>query len=304
MYCRPSSLSVTNTEYSNTNVQMSVPSTSVVAAQMKISHACHLRRHNHSDIRKRKVTIVLIFCLCVALTLWTPQSLSLTYETFVESYPQMSEERRILVLIFNNFANLFLCINASIDFILYCFLSENFARTCKQIIRRRCSSYYSKFSKGSRNLSFNRSSFIFTGASNNIHQVQQQQQQQGYAAVRPTNLHQAPFFLAHRRNSSALKIHRASATWKKRFTDSTSTAVLSSRRTNRRICYQPVRLRSEVAEVSRREKWQSVRRGKTHQSLDPASHAENDLLRTETNASLLSLINYHRQARAETIATA
>ena len=303
MYCRPSSLSITNTEYSNNQVQKSVSSSPVRATQLKISHACHVRRHNHSDARKRKVTIVLIVCLCVALTLWTPQSLSLTYETFVESYPEMTNERRIVLLIFNNFANLFLCINASIDFILYCFLSENFARTCKQIVRRQCSNYYSKCSKGSRKISFYRTSFNSTAASNNVHQIQHQHQQ-GSAAVRPMNRHQARFFLAHRRNSSDLKIHRASATWRKRFAESTSTAVFSSRTANQQVSYQAVRLRSEVTEMSRREKWHSVRSGKHYRSTDLMSQTENDLLRNETDASLLSLINYHRQVRADTIATA
>lgn len=51
----------------------------------------------------------------------------------------MSREHQIIYLIFNNFANLFLCINASIDLILYCFLSEKFARTFKQMICNQCS---------------------------------------------------------------------------------------------------------------------------------------------------------------------
>ena len=93
----------------------------------RASNPFHLRRHSHSISQKRRVTIILIVCLFVALLLWTPQSLSLTYETLIQSYSEMSPEHRTILLIFNNFANLFLCINASIDFILYCFLSEKFA---------------------------------------------------------------------------------------------------------------------------------------------------------------------------------
>ncbi|CAF2462705.1 unnamed protein product [Rotaria sp. Silwood2] len=145
---------------------------------LKNSYSFSLRRHSRSYIQKRKVTIVLICCLFVALLLWTPQSLSLTYETLIESYTEMSSERRIILLIFNNFANLFLCINASIDFILYCFLSEKFARTCRQIICRSCSNHEVSSYQRSRIMSLDRTSFILTNLSNNIYQQQQQQQQQ------------------------------------------------------------------------------------------------------------------------------
>ncbi|CAF4174182.1 unnamed protein product [Rotaria sp. Silwood2] len=144
---------------------------------LKNSYSFSLRRHSRSYIQKRKVTIVLICCLFVALLLWTPQSLSLTYETLIESYTEMSSERRIILLIFNNFANLFLCINASIDFILYCFLSEKFARTCRQIICRSCSNHEVSSYQRSRIMSLDRTSFILTNLSNNIYQQQQQQQQ-------------------------------------------------------------------------------------------------------------------------------
>jgi hypothetical protein len=101
----------------------------------------------------------------------------------------MSEERRTILLIFNNFANLFLCINASIDFILYCFLSEKFARTCKQIICRQCSNHKINAIQRSRMLSLDRASFVLTNTSNNIHQQQQQQQ----LAVNTTNNYYTKF---------------------------------------------------------------------------------------------------------------
>lgn len=140
---------------------------------LKHDYSHHLRRHSRAYAQKRKVTIVLIFCLFVALLLWTPQSLSLTYETLIESYAQMSPERRIVLLIFNNFANLFLCINASIDFILYCFLSEKFARTCRQMICRSCMNRQDNSCKHSRVMSVDRTSLILTHLSPNTNHQQQ-----------------------------------------------------------------------------------------------------------------------------------
>ena len=115
----------------------------ICSSNTPLKSTCSLpsRHHSRAYAQKRKVTIILICCLFVAVLLWTPQSLSLTYETLIENYSDMSLERRITLLIFNNFANLFLCINASIDFILYCFLSEKFARTCIEIMCRRHSNY-------------------------------------------------------------------------------------------------------------------------------------------------------------------
>jgi hypothetical protein len=171
-YQRTSSGSVNHNEFSTTKLSLSSTSTSTTIVN---TYAIHLRRHNHSYTQKRKVTIVLICCLCVPLLLWTPQSLSLTYETLIESYVDMSKQRQTILLIFNNFANLFLCINASIDFILYCFLSDNFVRTCKQIICRQCVNYTSKFDQRSRFLSFDRGSLIFVNASNTLQSQHQQQ---------------------------------------------------------------------------------------------------------------------------------
>ncbi|CAF3346816.1 unnamed protein product [Rotaria sp. Silwood1] len=171
-YSNSSLLPLNKSDYSTNNyhkTSFSCPSN----IQLKNSYSFSLRRHSRSFVQKRKVTIVLIFCLFVALLLWTPQSLSLTYETLIESYSDMSSERRIILLIFNNFANLFLCINASIDFILYCFLSEKFARTCRQMICCPCSNHEVNSGQRSRIMSLDRTSFIVTNLSNNICQQQQ-----------------------------------------------------------------------------------------------------------------------------------
>lgn len=122
-----------------------VPAVSIPSNQKAI----YLRRHSRSVVRKRRVTTILIVCLFVALLLWTPQSLSLTYEIFFEPYGKMSAETQINILVFNNFANLFLCINASIDFILYCFLSDKFGRTCLEMICYRCRTDDEESSRGS-----------------------------------------------------------------------------------------------------------------------------------------------------------
>ncbi|CAF4029077.1 unnamed protein product [Rotaria sordida] len=164
-------LSINKSDYSTNNYhKTSFLCTSNIP--LKNSYSFPLRRHSRSYVQKRKVTIVLIFCLFVALLLWTPQSLSLTYETLIESYSEMPPERRTILLIFNNFANLFLCINASIDFILYCFLSEKFARTCRQMICRTCSNDEVNSCQRSRIMSLDRTSFILTNLSNNPYQQQ------------------------------------------------------------------------------------------------------------------------------------
>ncbi|CAF1051753.1 unnamed protein product [Rotaria sordida] len=142
------------------------------SSSLNDSNIFHLRRHCREIIQKRRVTIILICCLFVALLLWTPQSLSLTYETLIESYSEMTHKHRIILLIFNNFSNLFLCINASIDFILYCFLSEKFARTCKEIICRLCSNYNFHRIQRIRFLSLDRTSIILSNTSKNLYQQQ------------------------------------------------------------------------------------------------------------------------------------
>ncbi|CAF1069380.1 unnamed protein product [Adineta steineri] len=195
-----SSSSVNKTEYSTTNRRRSSSSS------VNISNSFQLRRHSRSVLRKRRVTIVLIFCLSVALLLWTPQSLSLTYETLIENYSNMSEEHRVILLIFNNFANLFLCINASIDLILYCFLSEKFARTCRQIICRQCSNNPTQIGPRPRLMSIDRTSYAMATSPTN-HQQQQ-------LAANRTNKYYVQLYDFYR-NSSGLKKNE-NKKWKKK----------------------------------------------------------------------------------------
>ena len=170
------------------------------------SKTFHLRRHTRSALQKRKVTIILIFCLFVALILWTPQSLSLTYETFIENFSQMSADHRIRLLIFNNFANLFVCLNASIDFILYCFLSEKFARTCREIFCRRCGAPSTKQTQRTRMISFERTSFVLGHTPSNLYQQQ--------LAANTTNKYYIQLYDLYR-SSSGLKL-RDEKKWKKK----------------------------------------------------------------------------------------
>ena len=177
------------------------------------NHSCsnpfHLRRHTRSILQKRRVTIILIVCLCVAVLLWTPQSLSLTYETLIENFDEMSREHRIILLIFNNFANLFLCINASIDFLLYCFLSEKFARTCRQILCRQCpSSSTYIISQQPRQLSMDRTSLVVVNPTNNLHQQQ--------LAAKTTDRYYVQLYDLYQ-NSSGYPTVQQNNKWKKKF---------------------------------------------------------------------------------------
>jgi hypothetical protein len=190
------------------------------------SNPFHLRRHSRSINQKRRVTIILIFCLFVALLLWTPQSLSLTYETLIESYSEMSHKHRIILLIFNNFANLFLCINASIDLILYCFLSEKFARTCKQIMCRQCSNNTIKNGTRPRLISVDRTSYVGANPSTNVYQQQ--------LAANTTNKYYVQLYDFYR-NSSGLKKNQTK-NWNKKFIHSISTNTKS----DNRIFYQKI----------------------------------------------------------------
>jgi hypothetical protein len=193
----------------------------ISSSSLNTTNSFNLRCHNRSILQKRRVTIILIFCLFVAVLLWTPQSLSLTYETLIESYSEMSPKHQITLLIFNNFANLFVCINASIDFILYCFLSEKFARTCKQIICRQCKNTNQITGQRPRLLSIDRTSFIIANPmNNNFHQQQ--------LAANTTNkyyIHLYDFY----QNSSGYKNNR-NKKWKKKF--------IRSRTNDKHIFYQ------------------------------------------------------------------
>ena len=300
-YHRTSSVSTNASEYSAINYPKSSSSSSPTAS-LKTPYTCHLRRHNHSYLQKRKVTIVLIFCLCVALLLWTPQSLSLTYETMIESYSEMSSERRILLLIFNNFANLFLCINASIDFILYCFLSENFARTCKQIVCRQCSNYNTKFSQRSRFISFDRTSFVIHAPSNNVYQHQQQQQQ---SAANNTNNYYAQLY-NNRRSSSIIKLDcPENKRWKKRIVQTTTTTRTTSTHSRRRHrMYQTPLLEHAGNAPKRTSNEYRPCPLEFRKSSDITSNVDDECAQSELNESVHTLVSSNRQWRSETISNA
>ncbi|CAF0952405.1 unnamed protein product [Rotaria sordida] len=81
-----------------------------------------LRRHNrgnHSE--QRKTTIMLIAVVIVFTVCQIPQAISLTVQSIFPVSAQTSE-----VLIYNNFANCFVAINASSNFLLYCCFSDRF----------------------------------------------------------------------------------------------------------------------------------------------------------------------------------
>ncbi|CAF1601765.1 unnamed protein product [Rotaria sp. Silwood1] len=84
-----------------------------------------LRRHsrgNHSE--QRKTTIMLIAVVIVFTICQIPQAVSLTVQSFFPILAQTSK-----VLIYNNFANCFVAINASTNFLLYCCFSDRFRLT-------------------------------------------------------------------------------------------------------------------------------------------------------------------------------
>ncbi|CAF1255043.1 unnamed protein product [Rotaria sp. Silwood1] len=84
-----------------------------------------LRRHsrgNHSE--QRKTTIMLIAVVIVFTICQIPQAISLTVQSFFPILAQTSK-----VLIYNNFANCFVAINASTNFLLYCCFSDRFRLT-------------------------------------------------------------------------------------------------------------------------------------------------------------------------------
>ncbi|CAF3033879.1 unnamed protein product [Rotaria socialis] len=87
-----------------------------------------LRRHsrtNHTE--QRKITIMLIAVVIVFTVCQIPQAISLTVQSFFPVFAQTPK-----VLIYNNFANCCVAINASINFLLYCFFSSRFRSICRE----------------------------------------------------------------------------------------------------------------------------------------------------------------------------
>ncbi|CAF0923468.1 unnamed protein product [Rotaria sp. Silwood1] len=89
------------------------------------SEGIQLRRHNqNSQGEQRKITIMLIAVVIVFTVCQIPQAISLTVQSF---FPKLSQASK--VLIYNNFANCLVAVNASINFLLYCCFSDRFRST-------------------------------------------------------------------------------------------------------------------------------------------------------------------------------
>ncbi|CAF4425292.1 unnamed protein product [Rotaria sp. Silwood2] len=89
------------------------------------SEGIQLRRHNQgSQGEQRKTTIMLIAVVIVFTVCQIPQAISLTVQSF---FPILSQAPK--VLIYNNFANCLVALNASINFVLYCCFSDRFRST-------------------------------------------------------------------------------------------------------------------------------------------------------------------------------
>ncbi|CAF1380889.1 unnamed protein product [Adineta ricciae] len=99
-----------------------------------------LRRHNRGNQgEQRKTTIMLIGVVIVFTVCQIPQAISLTLQSFFPVVAQTSK-----VLIYNNFANCLVAINASMNFLLYCCFSSRFRSTCRSsfaIIYKHCANF-------------------------------------------------------------------------------------------------------------------------------------------------------------------
>ena len=97
-------------------------------------------RHSSSSSPSSSVAVVIVFTVCQI-----PQAISLSLQSFLPVLARSSK-----VLIYNNFANSFVALNASINFLLYCCFSDRFRATfranfaflskyCARFIRPECS---------------------------------------------------------------------------------------------------------------------------------------------------------------------
>jgi hypothetical protein len=192
----------------------------------------------------------------------------------------MSHKHRIILLIFNNFANLFLCINASIDFILYCFLSEKFARTCKQIICRQCSNTNHINNQHPRLLSIDRASIIMPNPSNNIHQQQ--------LAANTTNKYYVQLYDFYR-NSSGYK-NNSNKKWKEKFVRSITTNTKS----DKHIFYQKTLEKNK-------QKLQSSNKSLNIKSNHVLEYIDENDVNNDINDSMNTLVtNSTKQSRSGT----
>jgi hypothetical protein len=195
----------------------------------------------------------------------------------------MSTEHQTILLIFNNFANLFLCINASIDFILYCFLSEKFARTCRQIIWRQCSNHKTNILQRSRMLSIDRTSFILTNTSNNIHQQQ--------LAGNTKNNYYTQSYRFYRHSS----LNEKDRKWKKKFVPTLTTTTSANNKIDNRIFYQ-------TALIENKQKFLTITKKRNQQfnkSMEILSNTEDDYTNNELNLSLNNSISSNKKSRSD-----
>ncbi|CAF1617529.1 unnamed protein product [Rotaria magnacalcarata] len=94
-------------------------------SEQKNSQGIQLRRHTQGNQgEQRKTTIMLIAVVIVFTVCQIPQAISLTVQSFFHVLSQTPK-----VLIYNNFANCLVALNASINFVLYCCFSERFRST-------------------------------------------------------------------------------------------------------------------------------------------------------------------------------
>jgi hypothetical protein len=94
------------------------------------SHRSNVNTNNSRD--QNKATILLIATVLVFLICQTPSALLLIYDAI---FPLENETNKVVIdviLGLNNIANGLTAINASINFILYCCLSDKFRKTFKR----------------------------------------------------------------------------------------------------------------------------------------------------------------------------
>ncbi len=199
----------------------------------------------------------------------------------------MSPERRTILLIFNNFANLFLCINASIDFILYCFLSDKFARTCRQIIWRQCSNHKIHSNLHSRMKALDRGSFIVSNTSNNSRQQQQQ------LAATTTNNYYTQLYNLYRHSS----INRKDTAWKKKFVQTLTTPT--NRKSDNRVYYRTSLMENQQKLLTVKRKLNQQCEIRFEQSIDILSNTEDDYANHELYVLMNNSISSNKQSHSD-----
>ena len=86
-----------------------------------------------------EITFVLVGVVIVFTVCQIPQATSLTLQSFFPVVAQTSK-----ILIYNNFANCLVAINASMNFLLYCCFSGRFRSTCRSsftVIYNHCANF-------------------------------------------------------------------------------------------------------------------------------------------------------------------